>query len=265
MPLKELLKRGLDPCLAAVRLPFHPAVCGLLDSILSSCAREPLPEDFWVAGAAALVAAVTGSASASTLSGAEAAGAESGRRSQLAVARSIVEAAVSAAARNVQELLQQRLQQEILHKESKRKEELGEQAVINSLQLLLHLAGDVVLLQQMAVAPTSGKGTPQQERGQQKQGKSITKQEWQHHTSGPYCSQHQLFWTVDLQPPAAEAAEAYVAEVGDDVPTITECCSVQADNSEMFNGALQSLNRELAMFGLVLLPARQIRPRLRPL
>ncbi|CDI76691.1 hypothetical protein, conserved [Eimeria acervulina] len=265
VPLKELLKRGLDPCLAAVRLPFHPAVCGLLDSILSSCAREPLPEDFWVAGAAALVAAVTGSASASTLSGAEAAGAESGRRSQLAVARSIVEAAVSAAARNVQELLQQRLQQEILHKESKRKEELGEQAVINSLQLLLHLAGDVVLLQQMAVAATSGKGTPQQERGQQKQGKSITKQEWQHHTSGPYCSQHQLFWTVDLQPPAAEAAEAYVAEVGDDVPTITECCSVQADNSEMFNGALQSLNRELAMFGLVLLPARQIRPRLRPL
>ncbi|CDJ31163.1 uncharacterized protein EMH_0035130 [Eimeria mitis] len=256
---KELLREGLVPCLAAVRLPFHPAVCELVNSVLSSCAREPLPADFWTAGAAATVAAVTTSASAP-----EEADAEYGRLSKLATVRNTAGAAVDAAGRNAQALLQQRLQQELLHSENTGEKVFGEKTLINCLQVLLHLSGDVVLLQQMAAVAISVKGSEQQKGCLESQGESETKQEWKRRIGGPYCSQNQLFWTVDLQLPAEEPPEASVTGSGNGAPAVNECCGAQTANSDVFTCTLRSINRELTEFGLLLLPVPQTSPILPP-
>ncbi|CDJ53241.1 hypothetical protein, conserved [Eimeria brunetti] len=245
---KELLKKGFLHCLAAVQLPFHPQVCGLFDSILTSCAREPLPADFWTAGAAAAVAAVTAPASEGA---AEA-------DTQLAAARKAVAAAVDAAAGNAQALLQQRLQQELLQAEKTGEKAVGATALVNSLQLLLHLCGDVVLLQQMAAAAArSTNGSEQNEHKQQKQEKSSPGEDWRHRTGGPYCSQNQLFWTVALHPPAEKTAKSDAVEAGGCAAAARDCCGEHTPNSDILALSLQSINRELAAVGLMMLPGRQ--------
>ncbi|OEH73958.1 hypothetical protein cyc_07459 [Cyclospora cayetanensis] len=53
MNLGKLLETEGEGCFAAVRLPFHPSVARLVDSMLGSYTREPLPDDFWGTMAAA--------------------------------------------------------------------------------------------------------------------------------------------------------------------------------------------------------------------
>ncbi|CDJ57405.1 hypothetical protein, conserved [Eimeria maxima] len=259
---EELLTGRRSQCLEAIRLPFHPAVCGLFDSIISSCTRESLPEDFWVAEAAAIVAAISASPSETSVS--VAGGADDGyeRPSMLAIVRNTIWEAVVAAAQNAQTLLQQRLQWEFLQTEQARSEQQGDIGLSNSLQLLLHLAADVVLLQQMATAAASAKGSQQLE--QRSRVGCSAEPHWQVHTGGPYSMENQLFWTVRLQASAAEATEACAAATTND-SAVSEKCGVQTTHSETLKCALESVNRDLAVLGLVLLPARQAIAPLLPL
>lgn len=247
---KELLERSGGACLAAVRLPFHPAVARLVDNVLSCCAREPLPADFWEAGAgAAGAAAAVAGAAATAATAAQVVG-----HTVLTLARQRVGEALHAAAGSVQVLLLHQLQQ-IMHRGND-DEATFEKPLVNSLQVLLHLAGDAVLIEQITKAtdPTRSYGQQSQlQQGSSSQGTS------QFHAEGPFFSEQQMFWIVNLQAPAAasSAAKTENSTSGGETTVERDRYDIQTvDKRALLDPALQRLNGMLAASGLVVLSSR---------
>ncbi|CDJ65256.1 hypothetical protein, conserved [Eimeria necatrix] len=245
---KELLETSGGACLAAVRLPFHPAVARLVDNVLSYCVREPLPADFWEAGAGAAGAAAAVAGAAATAATAAQVG-----HTVLTLARQRVGEALHAAAESVQVLLHQL--QQVTHR-GKNDEASFEDPLVNSLQVLLHLAGDAVLIEQItkATEPTRSYGQQSQlQQGSNGQGTS------QFHAEGPFFSQQQIFWIVNLQAPAAasSAAKAGNSTPGGETTIERDRYDAQAvDKRALLDPTLKRLNGMLAASGLVVLSCR---------
>ncbi|XP_026189874.1 uncharacterized protein LOC34623425 [Cyclospora cayetanensis] len=237
MNLGKLLETEGEGCFAAVRLPFHPSVARLVDSMLGSYTREPLPDDFW-----GTMAAAPRSGAAPTVSG-------------VAIEEAVepnadcrtLEDALHAAAENAAMLLRQyvmKQQQKNLQDHNASDEASAEIVVLNALQVLLHLAGDAVLLHQMATSAAAAKG---QQQHQQPLKESSQRTKWQCEIEGPWVFEQQIFWRASMQPPAA--AQGTTSAVVDIEKA--RCSPPIAHVWNSSNSALQVISRMLGIYGLV--------------